>query len=98
MTILSLQVGLNKLIGANATFEPVADTRISSCFGFHPLTDTQRRIVSNMLVMTAFQFRTPVAFGILIKTDYPSIHCYIIPKLPSGSFAAIHAAVPPVTL
>jgi hypothetical protein len=68
-----LKVRGNALIAFPA-IEFATEARCSAFFREHPFTSSERRVMPDVLVMAAFEFRPPVSLIVRVKTDYPSLH------------------------
>jgi hypothetical protein len=63
------------LLSAFHAEERGPDKPCASFRAHHPRTVLPRRIVSNVLTVTAFEIRDPVAFGVLVKAHDPAWNC-----------------------
>jgi len=70
---LNVEILRNALV-AFFTFELKPDAGYSSLFGQNPFASSERRIVPDVLVMSAFEFCTPVAFIVRVVANYPFFH------------------------
>ena len=60
---------------AQHTVQDLAEPRAAALFGQHPRADLPRRVVPNMLVVTARQLGDPVVLIVLMKACDRLLHC-----------------------
>jgi hypothetical protein len=68
-----MAIGLSRLLAAE-TVQLAAEPSLPALFSRRPDTDTQRRLVADVLSMPAGQIRDPVSLFVLVKTDDALFH------------------------
>ena len=70
---LNIKIRRSQLVTLSA-FKLRTDFFLASLFVQNPFTNRQRRLVPDVLIMTARKFCTPILFAVLIESDDRLLH------------------------